>query len=271
MNESDWLLLCEKTADKVCEEVASLKGKAIRNNIVRNYTARSPSFQLDLAAESAAVSILKETLTPIVLISEEAGTKVLGEHPQALVILDPVDGSLNAVRDIPFFSVSIAICELADLFSIDKVRVALVKNLHSGDTYTAVRGQCALLNGHPMRPSQIYELEKSVILANSRRAPKKMLPIYDSVMGVRCLGCTSLEICNVASGSYEGFIDIRNILGTYDVAAASFILAQAGGTVTDPMNETLNVKPTDAAISLIASANKRVHLEIMKILKSSRV
>lgn len=163
-----------------------------------------------------------DAMLPLNLLSEEAGYVDLGG--ERLLVADPIDGTTNAVRGIPFYCVSLAIGHktLAD------VEVGLVVNLATGDRFEAIAGRGATLNGRPIR---VRPEDKELVVAST--APNK---------GVhRSLGASALEMSLVASGALDGYHFSKPILRIIDVAASTLIVREAGGVVLDRSGKDLEL------------------------------
>jgi fructose-1,6-bisphosphatase/inositol monophosphatase family enzyme len=89
---------------------------------------------------------------------------------------------------------------------------------------------------------------------------------------VRSFGSASLEICHVASGHFDAYVDLRGMLRTFDFAAAMLIVKEAGGIVVQPNGRGFDGYPLSklSRFSVIAAANKDIHHEIMSIISQSK-
>ncbi|MFQ5920299.1 MAG: inositol monophosphatase family protein, partial [Thermoplasmata archaeon] len=157
------------------------------------------------------------------------------------IIVDPVDGTHNAVGDLPDYSVSLAICK-EDLLG---AQWGLVRNLTNGWTYQGEKGKGASLNGRPIRVSP-YDPKRSLFsLYLGDRAGPKAFELARQCRRVRNLGAASLDMCLVASGSADLYYmetTARHLeLRVTDVAASSLIVREAGGEVYDLRGDPLNM------------------------------
>ena len=172
----------------------------------------------DLAADEAALAVLEKA--GVGVISEESGL----HRPDAAihVVMDPVDGSTNASRGIPWFATSL--CAVDG----DGLRVALVENLASGVLYEATRGAGATMNGTPIHPTAATVLNQSIIglsgFSSERLGWKQF----------RALGSAALDLCAVASGTLDGWVDCsRDAHGTWDYLGGMLICLEAGAAVAE--------------------------------------
>jgi myo-inositol-1(or 4)-monophosphatase len=230
--------------------------------------------QIDIAAEDALISTLQEHKASCTLISEESGFKQIGSKPASFyVTTDPVDGTTNAIRGLPFVDISIAVSKKPYLRNIE---TALVADVLHNITYTAERGKGAHKNNEPIKPSDTALLEEAVIGVDlnsfkERQLVFQLIKLMETTKHLRHLGANALEMCYVADGTTDAFIDIRGKLRVTDMAAAQLILREAGGIITKPDGKSLNV-PLEATqkVSFIAAANNIIYDKIHKLLQKSR-
>jgi myo-inositol-1(or 4)-monophosphatase len=233
-----------------------------------------PIKQIDLAAEEAIVDTLRKHKTSFTLISEESGVKEFGEHPHACyVTADPVDGTTNLTRGIPFYATSIAVSAEPILSS---VHTAIVTDLFHEVTYTARRGGGAHRNNRRISPSENTSLDEAVvgIDLNSYKAEKtasRLTNLIDRIKHVRHFGANALELCYVADGTTDGFVDIRGKLRTTDVAAAWLIAKEAGAQLTLLGREDLSVKLSPKQrMKFVASGNRGIHAIILELIEDKK-
>lgn len=189
------------------------------------------------------------------VLSEEAGRVDHGSHLVAIV--DPLDGSRNAGRGIPFHCASVAIGPAGADGTLNDIVAGVVRNLVTGDEYAAVKGKGAWANGKPIkaRPFDPAEVVVGMIAdyasteieeAHARRGHH-----------IRDLGSAALELCLVGTGAMDAFVVRRPWLRVIDIAAATLICREAGGVVIDSQTgRDLNM-PLDleGRAGLIAATN----------------
>ena len=226
---------------------------------------------VDLAAEKAIIETLQHHNIEFTLISEESGIKKFGDNFQQLyVTLDPIDGSTNCVHNIPFYCSSIALSEKPTLSSVS---IAMVIDLFHDITYFAQKGSGAYCNDKRISPSTCDLLDEAVIgldinKTNAKIFIPKIFPFLNEAKHIRHFGANALEICYVAEGKTEAFIDVRGKLRTTDLAASFLILKESGGTITTLENDSLVVKlDPKTKVSFIASGNNKIHNKILELLK----
>ena len=266
----DWLDILKECSQKMRKEILIFYGSpdaAIGFGIGAGGDTMK---KIDLVAEKALIDVLEEHEVSCTLISEETGTKKIGSQPSEFyVTTDPVDGTTNAVRGIPFMATAIAVSKAPFLKDVE---TALVTDLFHNVTYTAQRDQGAFRNGKKIKPSQTSSLEEAVVGVdfNTLRLGElvaKLEGVLTRTRHLRHLGANALEICYVADGAIDAFIDIRGKLRVTDVAASYLIILEAGGIMVTPEGTELNV-PLAATqrLAFIAAANKRIYETIKKFL-----
>lgn len=226
-----------------------------------------PIKQIDLAAESAIINTLKKHEISFTLISEESGIEKYGQTPNDnFVTTDPIDGTTNLVRGIPFYATSIAVSTKP---TINTIHTALVTDLVQGTTYTAQKGKGAYRNNQKMAPSKTESLEEAVIgidlnTYKIQKIAPKLTNLIQRTKHIRHLGANALELCYVADGTTDAFLDIRGKLRTTDMAAAWLIIKEAGAKITTPKGKSLNVKLSPKQkVAFIATANQKIHRIIL--------
>ncbi|MBY8979650.1 MAG: hypothetical protein KGD72_04620 [Candidatus Lokiarchaeota archaeon] len=194
------------------------------------------SMQIDLIAENIVINTLENENINLLLISEELGERYIGNKEKAIksqnvLIIDPVDGSNNAVRGIPYCSISIA---YAIGKSIKDIKKAVVLDLVSKDIYWAVKGEGAYLNDKKIHVSNLNLsdncfFELNLPKENAFQHLGKLKPIIERFHRIRILGSSALTLCQIAKGSMEAFINLRETNRLVDVAAGFLILKEANG------------------------------------------
>lgn len=191
---------------------------------------------LDIVAENAIIESLEKKNVPLLLISEEIGEKYIGDKEEAKkgqikLIVDPLDGSNNAVRGVPYCSVSIAYAVGVRMNDIVK---GVVLNLNTKDIYWAEKGKGAFLNGTKIHVSDLDISQKCLFelnlpMNNLMKNLQDLNPIIRKFYRIRILGSSALTLCQIANGSMEAFINLRESNRLVDVAAGMLIVKEAGG------------------------------------------
>jgi len=254
----------------VYKAVNPLIGKAVSRRIIGFRAGGDITRYIDVVAEKAVLDSVKRNKVNCTLISEEMGVKKLGNEQEVYLVVDAVDGTTNATRGLSFVSTSIAASEVNRFSGIES---AVVMNLIDGGTYTAVKGEGSKFNGVRIAPSRRRDLSYAVVSVDLSKSPTSVdvvTPLLKEVGALRALGSAALEICHVASGKLDAYVDVRNKLRTTDIAAATLIIKEAGGLILQPDGEPLrDVNLTEVnRFSLVAAGNKRLFESIRRLLKS---
>ena len=163
------------------------------------------------------------------ILSEEMGFKRNG-YP--IMVIDPVDGSYNAARGIPFYSVSIA---ASHGLTLDGVFIGVVHAPELEETYLAVSGEGAYLNSSELRARTVAWGERAVSISSPRLACRETAEAIGRLlcMGfkVRMFGSASLESCFVSSNRLDAYVDPWKRLRPFDIAAAYLIAREAEAIV----------------------------------------
>jgi len=266
----DWLDILKECSQKMRKEILAFFGSpdaAIGFGIGAGGDTMK---KIDLVAEKALIDVLEEHELSCTLISEETGTKKIGSQPSEIYLTtDPVDGTTNAIRGLPFMATAIAVSRAPHLKDVE---AALVSDLFHNVTYTAQRDQGAHRNEITIKPSKTSSLEEAVVGVDFNTLKIKELVVrLEEVLirtgHLRHLGANALEICYVADGTTDAFFDIRGKLRATDIAASYLILLEAGGIMVTPEGNELNV-PLAATqrVSFIAAANKKLYETIRRLL-----
>jgi myo-inositol-1(or 4)-monophosphatase len=171
--------------------------------------------------------------TSFTLVSEEAGMQNVGTNPNGFLIMDPIDGSTNVSHGIPFACIAVAYATELEFASLE---AAVVLDLFSGTCYHAIRGKGSFRDTHKILPAEPSSLKTSLVGFDSG-FPANQEMFQNSgepqIRYTRHLGANALELCYVADGSLDGFIDLRGIFRGTDLAAAALILREAGAVLID--------------------------------------
>ena len=222
-----------------------------------------------LTADRAAEDVLMRTLLGVKgarVLSEEAGSR--GDpDAETLAVVDPLDGSSNFARGIPFYCTSVAIVEGA---SFDDITVGVVRDLVNGDVYHAVKGMGTRKNGAPVTASRVTEIPHAVLGIDMSRGEggliERLAPLIASATRQVHFGANALELCYVADKTTDAFIDLRGSIRITDIAAGYLIAKEAGAEVTDASGKELRATfDLEHRLSLVASANRGLHKEILRL------
>jgi myo-inositol-1(or 4)-monophosphatase len=219
---TDWLELCRAAVADVEAVLERLPTRAEREPVVGAGLGGDETTAIDHAAEDAILARIREAAGAVV--SEEIGR--IGGDTLPLVVVDPIDGSLNAKRGIPFFSLSIAVAEGE---TMDDVAFGFVHDFGSGEEWTARRGEGAWLNGEALgavRPKdevEILSFEATLTSLVARDAPK----IAELAYRLRIMGSLALSLCHLAAGRVDAVCSLKPARSV-DIAAGQLLCRELG-------------------------------------------
>ncbi|RLI34780.1 fructose 1,6-bisphosphatase, partial [Candidatus Bathyarchaeota archaeon] len=222
-------------------------------------------------AEQAVFSWLQRKGFSCTVISEEKGVSRLeGKNVDGYLIVDALDGTNNAVRGVPFSCVSLAAAEKPWLSS---VYVGVVQDLWRDECFWAARGGGAFLNRREIHPSANVSLRTALLGVDvnppiPNRWVNGLIRLLRSAKHSRHLGANALELCYVACGRLEAFVELRGRSRVTDIAACQLILREAGGFLVDEWGQPLEapLDPSRQRLSFIASGNREILNRILRLL-----
>lgn len=267
-----WSKISHEIMEEVDEVTRPLVGEKKAGQTVKMGADGTPTKLIDLVAEEKVVKILESVNRPLTLVSEEIGRIEIGDGASEVIfVVDPLDGTNNALRKIPAYGISLALSEINNSdksMTIKDIEMGFVKNFATGDIYHAHKGFGASLNGKNIKTSSKTDISASSIGAYIYRADmKKVEKLCKMIRRMRILGSVSIELCYVADGTYDAFLDVRGNLRVLDVSAAKLIVEEAGGLVTNEKNQPLQGKLNVLErTSIIASGNSEVHKQLLNII-----
>ena len=219
-----WLETCRAAADDVRRVLGELQGRAAREPVVGAGEGGDETTAIDAAAEAVVVERLASTRRDFLLVSEELGEKTFGRGGPTRIVLDPIDGSLNAKRGIPHFCLSIAV---ADGATMRDVEFGYLYDFGSGEEWTATRGGGAFLNGAPLvgeRPKD--EIETLAFEATlTSLVAEKASAVVGLAYRLRIMGSLALALCNLAAGRLDAVCSLKGARAV-DIAAAQLLVRE---------------------------------------------
>jgi fructose-1,6-bisphosphatase/inositol monophosphatase family enzyme len=223
---------------RVFRDVASSPHRA---DVVAMGASGTPTEEIDRLAEAEILKVLEAEGVDWNLVSEEIGHVARGG--ERTLVVDPIDGTHNALRNVPLATVSLAL-GARDLAGIE---IGLVRDLFRGTTYWATRGGGAFRDGRPISTRPWNPKTELLFVNLGRHASERSLKFAGRGRRVRSLGCASLELLGVAEGSGDAYLfenkpTAGNLRAT-DVAASYRILAEAGGGLTDAHGVSVETFP----------------------------
>jgi len=205
---TDWLATCRAAVEDVRGVLAELPTRVEREPVVGAGKGGDDTVAIDAAAEDAIVRRLEAIGADFTLISEELGERAFGSGGPTHVIVDPIDGSLNAKRGIPFFALSLAVAEGATL---DDVHFGYVYDFGTGEEWTAERGAGAYLGGVPLgavKPKDEIEILSFEATLTSSVA-EKAAQMVGIAYRLRIMGSLALSLCHLAAGRVDAVCSLK--------------------------------------------------------------
>jgi myo-inositol-1(or 4)-monophosphatase len=238
--DADWLAVCRRAVgglERMLAEVPTTKQRAQETGTRGSGGDRT--LEIDRGAEQLVfdqLDGLREEGYQFCALSEERGVIDYGD-PDVRVIIDPIDGSLNAKRGIPSYALSVAV---ADGDTMADVAFAFVHDFGPGEQWWAWRGQGAWLDGEQLDPTlkerrgtdgrlEVLGIES----ADPRWIQASIEALVDSAYRLRGLGTIAASLCQVAAARFDGMVSLRRSRGV-DAAAGQLIVREAGGHVSFP-------------------------------------
>lgn len=251
---------------KVALEAAQLGGKiALKyfrklKNVSLKVDAGLVS-EADRESEAAIMQTVRKKFPKHRFLGEETGfASGRGGDSEPLWVVDPLDGTTNYVHGFPLFCVSIGV-ELNKEIEVAVVHAPLLKY-----TYTAMKGRGAFFNKKPMSVSLTESIDNSLLATGFSYKKSEILSqevrdfkaLAERSRGIRRAGSAALDLCMVASGIFDGFWERE--LASWDTAAGSLLVTEAGGTVTG-----FDGKPFHHSMKTILAGNPEIHGELLKV------
>lgn len=219
---TDWLALCREAVVDIRAVLAELPTRADREPVVGAGEGGDETTAIDAAAERAVLARF-EGVEDVTIVSEEVGT--LGDG-RTHVVVDPIDGSLNAKRGIGFFALSVAVASGPAMADVD---FAFVHDFGSEEEWTAVRGEGARLNGHVLAgdlpKDRIEILSFEATLTSS--VAEKAAAVVDLAYRLRIMGSLALSLCHLAAGRVDAVCSLKPARAV-DIAAAQLLVRERG-------------------------------------------
>ena len=221
-----WLDMCRESVGDIKAALAELPTRVEREPVLAKGEGGDDTTAIDAAAETAVVHRLEALDESFTLVSEELGERVFGSGKPWRVVCDPIDGSLNAKRDIPFFSLSLAV---ADGPTMGDVVFGYVYDFGSGEEWTATRGGGAYLNGarlgevRPKDPIEILSFEGTT----TAEVADKAAAMVGNAYRLRIMGSLALSLCHLAAGRVDAVCSLKPARSV-DIAAAQLLVRECG-------------------------------------------
>lgn len=226
------------------------------------------TMQFDRDAEDIIIQGLVESGIGFEILTEERPPFSTVSTPAYRIVIDPIDGSTNVARGIMTAGVSLAVLPIDAPILPEQVQWALVGELFSGTVYRAQHGGGAFCNGEHCKVSEAQTLRQCLIGLNldgrNLDVLRALLTEEPLPEKVRRTGSSAMDTVYVASGTYDAYIDVGNILTGESFLAASSIVLEAGGIVSDHLGKPLRpITNLTEGYSLIVAGTRELHEAIL--------
>jgi myo-inositol-1(or 4)-monophosphatase len=249
-DSTDWLGFCRRAAGAARDAVHAYGSTAERAVETGRGEGGDTAYVIDRAAEDAVFGEIERLGVPLTAISEERGEIEIAGGGPVRIVIDPVDGSLNAKRGLPFACVSIAIASGPAMGDVDvgwvaelDPRLTATDEPRAGRDWWAVKGEGAFRDGELLPPLQPGPLE---VLGLETARPELVAAAASAIESVgarriRALGSVAMTLCLVAAAQLDGMVSLRPIRSV-DAAAAQLLVTEAGGAVSFPADDELSLE-----------------------------
>lgn len=258
--DADWLAACRRAVIGLQDVLAAAPSTAERaEETGTRGSGGDRTLVLDHSAESVMLAELERLHAAGYVfhaLSEERGEVDFGDD-SVRVVIDPIDGSLNAKRNAPHYALSVAV---ADGDTMADVAFAFVHDFGAGEQWWAWRDRGAWLNGRqldPALPERRGHDGKLELLGIESADPRWVRASIDSLVAtahrLRALGTIAATLCQVAAARFDGMVTLRRCRGV-DAAAGQLIVREAGGLVSfsdfaDPLGAPLDATPSSHLVA----------------------
>jgi myo-inositol-1(or 4)-monophosphatase len=236
---TDWLALCRAAVEDVRGVLTELPGRSDREPVVGSGMGGDETTAIDAAAERVILARL-EGLDGLTIVSEEVG--VIGDGP-TFVVVDPIDGSLNAKRGIGFFALSIAVASGPTMGDVD---FGFVHDFGTDEEWTATRGEGARLDGRLLE-GQLPKEQIEILAFEATRTvsvAEKAAAVVDLAYRLRIMGSLALSLCHLAAGRIDAACSLKPARAV-DIAAAQLLVRERGLAIDLPDAPPFAAAPLD--------------------------
>lgn len=238
-------------------------------NKVYSKVAGHTTMLFDREAEDIIINRLMASGHSFEVITEERPSFTTSPDPRYRIVVDPVDGSTNVKRSIMTASVALAVLPIDIPILPENVQWALVGDLFTGTLYQAERGKGAFRDGQRCYVSETRSWHGCLTGMNfdgrDLDTLRKLLTQRPTPAMVRRSGSAAMDIVYVASGAYDAYIDIGNLVSAESFLASASIVLEAGGIVTDENGLPLRpIHDLSEGYSLVIAGSRELHEAILQ-------
>ncbi len=218
--------------------------------------ARAGQYVHDLVADELIVAALLDR--GVSVLTEESGVThpPSATRPSITVVVDPIDGSTNASHGLPWYATSLCAVDA------DGPLASLVVNLASGERFRAIRGEGVETDRARFAPSSVERLDDALLAFSG------LPPAHGGWRQYRTYGAIALDLCAVAAGSFDGYIDVGRGHGVWDYLGALLVCREAGVDVVDAAGDPMVVLDPTARRSPVAAGTPALLDQLLRLRRS---
>ena len=263
----NWESILKEAGEQVQSIADQLKGRKSGLETQGQGAGGDMTMKVDADAEKSIMDLVSGQVDEVRFVTEEAGVVGPADAPWT-VIVDPIDGSMNYARGLPFYCTSIAVL---DGPTLEQAKFGMVRNLITEETYFAERGKGTERDGTPVRASKAKDLKESCVGIDMSKAPRyaveRLVPLIAAVRKPAHYGANALEQAFLSDGKIDAFVDIRERMRVVDFAAGYLLAKEAGAVMSGPKGEPVNTKVSlEEKFNVVASCNQVMQNKILKLL-----
>lgn len=265
-----WLAPLRAIVASCCEDVPKLIRTGKGADVVVIKPDEDPAIKAELHVENLVSYMLSKQSIPLSLYSEESGYLLHAPRARYVVLLDPIDGTFLAIRNLPGSCIAISVHDAKTMEPV----AAMVGDYYSQDIYWAT-SEGAFKNGTSIHPSSVTTLDKAYIstcYGKASRIPLMLAKkgIVNKAFWIETTG-TMLSMVWVGTGQVDVYLDLMLGYKPHDLAAGAYIAKMAGAVVTDELGNDLRY-PADLTTrcKFVIAANEKLHSAIMRAATESR-
>lgn len=267
----NWESILKEAGEQVQSIADQYRGRKSGLEAVGQGAGGDITMKVDAETEKAIIDLVKGQVEGVRFVAEEVG--VVGPtNPEWTVVIDPIDGSGNYARRLPFYCTSVAVL---DGPTLAEAKHGMVRDLISEETYYAERGAGAEREGERLSTSKVKNVKDSCVGIDMSKAPRAtvemLVPLLAAVRKPAHFGANALELAFLADGRIDAFVDIRDRMRVVDFAAGYLIAKEAGAVMSDPRGGPVNTKVSlEEEFNVVASGNDALHQRILNLLNPGR-
>ena len=275
INAEELRRIVERISGQTAGLLRDLVGERL-DEIVARQKLGDTTRRIDIIAEDYVLDMIKNTGFHALVVTEERGAITIGDKPQLIYVIDPLDGSTNYIIGVPWSAVSIAVAPYKkDAMLSDIIAGAIAPIIPGFNVFSFARGRGVFYGGSRIAFNEKYFVGRNVLLGyfesrEGARVFKTFMNITKDIK-VRSLGCASLEIVYTAIGRAELFMDIRGWLRNVDVAAALGLARELGAYVSDSKGSDINSTIMDVVMvgDVIVARTKRMYEKALEAVRQT--